>query len=110
MNNRDSSQSKPTTSSATSCSPSCNCLLCDFDPEYEARLAKGRALDAFYAQLGWSAQQQADFFYETLCIEKLSKDELRMLLDLQIEEFVSKCHPLLLALLSSDEGGAAGEF
>ncbi len=106
MNNRDSSQSKPT----TTCSPSCNCLLCDFDPEYEARLERGRALDAFYAELGWSAHQQADFFYETLCIEKLSKDELRILLNLKIQEFVSKCHPLLLALLSSDEGGATGEI
>jgi hypothetical protein len=106
MNNRDSSRSK----AATYCNTSCNCLLCDFDPEYEARLERGRALDAFYAELGWDAQQQADFFYETLCIEKLSKDELRILLNLNIQDFISKCHPLLLALLSSDEGGASGEI
>ena len=56
------------------------------------------------------AQQQADFFWGTLCIEKLSKDELRILLNIKIQEFVSKCHPLLLALLSPDEGGATGEI
>ena len=89
------------------CSPGCNCLFCDFDPEWEAILAIAKEKDDFYAQLGWDAETQAKFFFDTVCVEMLSKDELLILLDMEISAFIDKCHPLLLSLLNSLRDGGA---
>lgn len=82
-------------------------LLSGIDLDYDLQLQQGRYLDAFYQELGWDAETQAKFFFGTVCVEMLSKDELLMLLDQEIYAFVKKCHPLLLALLNSLRNGGA---
>jgi len=76
-------------------------LLSAFDPEEQLRQILEGNLEAFYGELGWDVQVQADFFFETACVEKLSSDELVLLIDKEVETFVKKCHLLLLLLANS---------
>lgn len=76
-------------------------LLSGIDLEYDWRLQKGRDLDAFYEELGWDVETQAQFFFDTLSVTKLSTDELILLLDKELEVFVNKCQPLFVLLVNS---------
>jgi hypothetical protein len=67
------------------CDSSCPWLCGGHDPEYEARLELGHRKDAFYRELGWSADEQADFFFETVSLTKLSIDEWLLLWKMRAE-------------------------
>ena len=95
MNERYSSQLNPVQAL------SWEMLLSGIDLNYDWVLQKGRDLDAFYAELGWDAEAQANFFYETLSVTKISKGELEMLLDKELEAFIQKCQPLFVLLVNS---------
>ena len=82
----------------------CSCPVCSSDkflPNLGASITK--ELIEFYAQLGWSSRDHAEFMATSL--GSLSQGELVILLEQEIEDFVIKCHPLFLALVNSIRQG-----
>ena len=82
----------------------CSCPVCsseNFLPDLGASITK--ELLQFYAQLGWSPRDHADFMASSL--GSLSQGELVILLEQEIGGFINKCHPLFLALVNSIRQG-----
>jgi len=82
----------------------CSCPVCSSDsflPGLGASITK--ELLEFYAQLGWSRRDHAEFMASSL--GSLSQSELVTLLEQEIGRFLDKCHPLFLALVNSIRQG-----
>jgi hypothetical protein len=82
----------------------CSCPVCsseNFLSDLGAPITK--ELLEFYAQLGWSPRDHAEFMASSL--GSLSQVELVTLLEQEIGGFLDKCHSLFLALVNSIRQG-----